>query len=216
VTTYLVATGRALYNAPTDHPTHSSPLLEPRDGSGSPAWLGGGAFANRQPGRSAPYPTPESELHAFRKAPGSGLSDFSDRRIRSRFNSTRMCFLAEACGTAGRLEEGLAALAEAIAIVEKNGRALQRGGTAPIEGGPNPPTFRRRSAVWRPDRSRRMLPESHRDCATTRNQGFRAKGGYKLEPIVATTGQEDRSTADVGADLWLVQRRLRHRRPEGR
>ena len=32
-----------------------------------------------------------------------------------------LCYLAEACGTAGRFEEGLAAVAEAIAIVEKTG-----------------------------------------------------------------------------------------------
>ena len=37
----------------------------------------------------------------------------------SQFRPGLLCYLAEACGTAGRFEEGLAALAEAIAIVEK-------------------------------------------------------------------------------------------------
>jgi predicted ATPase len=37
------------------------------------------------------------------------------------FRPWYLCFLAEVCGTAGRFEEGLAAVAEAIAIVEKTG-----------------------------------------------------------------------------------------------
>jgi predicted ATPase len=39
----------------------------------------------------------------------------------SLFRPLFLCLLAEACGTAGRFEEGLAAVAEAIAIVEKTG-----------------------------------------------------------------------------------------------
>ena len=37
------------------------------------------------------------------------------------FRPWYFCYLAEACGTAGRFEEALAAVAEAIAIVEKTG-----------------------------------------------------------------------------------------------
>ena len=39
----------------------------------------------------------------------------------SLFRPWYLCYLAEACGTAGRFEEGLAAVAEAIAIAEKTG-----------------------------------------------------------------------------------------------
>ena len=80
----------------------------------------------------------------------------------------------------------------------KNGRALQRGGAASIEGRINSPRFRRRSRAWRQDGSRRMLSEIHRDCASTRSQVLRVKGGDELEPTVEATGQEGRSTAGAG------------------
>jgi predicted ATPase len=40
----------------------------------------------------------------------------------SLFRPWFLCFLAQACATAGRFEEGLAAVAEAITIVEKTGQ----------------------------------------------------------------------------------------------
>src|SRR5216684_5817141 len=97
----------------------------------------------------------------------------------------------------------------------KNGRALQRGGTTSIEGGPGPPRFRRRSGACRPNRSGRRLPEFHRDCTSTRSQVLRVKGGDELEPSVEATGQEGGSTAGAGGNLRMVQRRLRDGRLEG-
>jgi len=58
----------------------------------------------------------------------------------SLFRPRFLCFLAEACGTAGRFEEGLAAVAEAVAIVEKTGeryndaRLLQLKGELVLRG----------------------------------------------------------------------------------
>ena len=126
----------------------------------------------------------------------------------SLFRPWFLCFLAEAYETAGRFEEGLAAVAEAIAIVEKTGERYNEAELHRLKGELILRAFRHRSGAWRPDGSGRMLSEIYRDCASTGSQVVRVKGGDKLEPTVEATGQEGRSSADAGGDLRMVQRRL--------
>ena len=102
----------------------------------------------------------------------------------SLFRPWYLCYLAEVCGTAGRFDEGLAAVAEAMAIVGKTGERYNEAELHRVKG----ELILRRSGIearaWRPDGSGRMLSESHRDCASTRSQVVRVKSGHKLEPTL--------------------------------
>ena len=59
----------------------------------------------------------------------------------SLFRPWYLCRLANVSGTVGRFEEGLAAVVEATAIMERTGECLDEARTASIEGGPGPPTL---------------------------------------------------------------------------
>ena len=116
-----------------------------------------------------------------------------------------LALLAEAYGKAGQVEEGLTALAEALAVVEKTGERLYEAelyrlyGELSLRGGETETGRTGKSKKSHPlahppfaqSVSRRVLPESHRHCPETASQIARtARHGEPRTPL-ATTRQDN-------------------------
>src|SRR5439155_8491558 len=97
-----------------------------------------------------------------------------------------------------------------------NAGARVRGGAVSAQGGTDAAAAKPRGrGRGRPGRSRSLLPEGDRDRSPTERPIAGAARGDGLKPAVATTGQAGRRPPDVGRDLRLVHRRLRHLGPTG-
>ena len=130
-----------------------------------------------------------------------------------------LALLAEAYGKAGQAEEGLRALAEALAMVDKNRERYyeaelyrlkgmltlqQANQKAKIKNRDQPPTPNPQHPGGGRAGGGGVFSQGHRNCPAATGKVTRAAGLNHPGPIVATTGPEGASPEIVGGDLRLV------------
>ena len=132
------------------------------------------------------------------------------------FQSYYLALLAEAYGKAGQAEEGLATLAEALTVVDKNGERFYEAELYRLKGELTLQTVVSSESpvqapnVQHPGRggSRGVFSQSHRDRAKATSQIAGTPRHGQPRPPVATARQDRRSSPDVIRDLQLVHRRV--------
>ena len=141
-----------------------------------------------------------------------------------------LALLAEAYGKVGQAEEGLTALAEALALVDKSGERFYEAELYRLKGAADAAEFqaspesRAKSQASQgksqvgPKRSGGVFPQGHRDCAQATGEVAGTARGDEPRPAAATasdaarityhaprsTHQTRRSSPDVIRDLQLV------------
>ena len=119
-----------------------------------------------------------------------------------------LALLAEALALAGKIEEALAALDDALATAAASGeKGLERRNSSLAR------RAHRSVAIPRSGEGRGLVP--HRPCDRPRagHAGLRIARRHEPRPAVARAGPARRGARPARAPLRLVHRRLRHRRP---
>ena len=118
-----------------------------------------------------------------------------------------LALLAEAYGKVGQMEEGLTALAEALAPIDKTGERWYEAELYRLKG---ELTLSRKVGKWKTKSKRRRKPVSqgHRRRSAAEAKSLELRAVMSLAGC-GSTGQEGRLT-DVRRDLRLVYRRVRH------
>ena len=114
--------------------------------------------------------------------------------------------MGEVFWMAGRCAEGLAAIAEALALVERTGERVAEAEIWRIKG-----ELLLKAAASNAQRgSGKLLSPGHRDRPAAEREIVGTARRNEPRALVAAAGQDCRSAADAGGDLRLVYRRLRH------
>ena len=122
-----------------------------------------------------------------------------------------LTLLAEALALAGKIEEGLAALDDALATAAVSGA---KGWSAEIHRLRGELTGR--LPYPDPAKAEEFVPHRLGDRPRARHAGLRIARRHEPRPAVARAGPAGRGARPARARLRLVHRGLRHRRPERR
>jgi hypothetical protein len=133
-----------------------------------------------------------------------------------------LALLAEAYGKVGEVEQGLAALVDALAQVEKTGERYSEAALYRLK---ESLTLQSQAGLGRvktsqdksedtdprprsPRRSRSVFSQSYRDCPQAAGEVMETTRHGQFGSPMAAAGKEGRSPADIGRGLQLVHRRI--------
>ena len=120
-----------------------------------------------------------------------------------------LALLAEAYGKAGQGEEGLTALAEALAVVDRTGERMYEAELYRLKGAANASVVKHKvQSPKAKSRSGRVFLKGHRDRPQATGEILELRAAMSLARLWQQQGKQNEARELLAEDLQLVHRRV--------